>query len=163
MRTRIEPSVATPHDLDSQLLLLQIVRVDRGDLEFSAGGGLDRGCDIANLIVVKIKTRDRVVALRRSRLFLDAERTLVGIELDDAITLRIRHVIRKHRRARIARCGAAHQRHQIMAIENVIAEHERTRITAHERTTENERLRQSIRTRLHAVREIEAPARTVTE
>ena len=90
---------------------------------------------------------------------LDGHGLLVRVELDHAVTLRIVHVVAEHGRAltvlrlrlRLAQRGA-----QTVAVEDVVAQHERTRLTRDELLAQQERLRQTIRGRLHHIGEFHA-------
>ena len=87
---------------------------------------------------------------------LDGHGLLVRVELDHAVTFRIVHVVAEHGRAlavlrlrlRLAQRGA-----QSIAVEDVVAEHERARLARDELLAQQERLRQTIRGRLHHVGE----------
>ena len=59
--------------------------------------------------------------------------------------------------------GLAQQPVQIVAIEDVVAEDERARSAVDEALAEDERLRQAVGARLHAVRDVHAPALAVAE
>ncbi|MNV78999.1 hypothetical protein D3C71_1725290 [compost metagenome] len=55
------------------------------------------------------------------------------------------------------------QPRQFVAIEDVVAQHQRARVLADERRTDQERLRQPLGRRLHRVAEVQAPLRAVAQ
>ena len=60
------------------------------------------GGDVADLLVVEVQAGHRVVALRRLRLLLDAERAPGVVELDHAVALGVVHVVGEDRGAAVA-------------------------------------------------------------
>ena len=95
------PSISTRN-----ALRLKIGTIDVGDLEFAARRRLDAGRDVHDVVVVEIQAGNRVVGLRLLWLFLDAERHAIAVEMHDAITLRILHVIGEYRGATALRVAA---------------------------------------------------------
>src|SRR5689334_11117054 len=57
----IEPGVPSAHELHVQLAVFKIGLVDVGDLEFSTSRWLNVCCDVHDLVIVEIETRDRPV------------------------------------------------------------------------------------------------------
>jgi hypothetical protein len=125
VRAGVQPGIAAAHDLDLELALLQVACVDLGDLELAARAGLDVGGDVAHLRVVEVQARDCVVALGLARLFLDADGTPLAVELDDAIAFRVVHVVGEDRGPAVAPVCAAQQRLEVVAVEDVVAQHQR--------------------------------------
>src|SRR5450830_106884 len=163
MRARIEPSVTTPHDLDIQLLALQIYPVDVSNFQFAARRWLQLGGNLDDLIIVKIQTSHRIVTLRCERLFFQAGGLAVGIEIDDAIALRVLHMIGKHGGAGLMRRRLLQLKLQIMAIENIIAKYEGTRAIANKFLADNKCLRQAIGAFLHCIFELQAPCAAIAQ
>ena len=59
-----------------------------------------------HLVVVEVEPGHGVVRPRRGRLLLDGDRPAVGVELDDAVALRVLDGVGEDRRARGLRRGA---------------------------------------------------------
>src|SRR5206468_87502 len=103
------------------------------------------------------------VRLRMLRLLLDRQRTIVLVELDDAVALRIVNAVCEYGRAGVTAVRAAQRIGQAVAIEDVVAENQTARIAADKLGTDEERLRQAARVGLLGVREADPPLRTVAE
>ena len=125
MRAGVQPGHATSHDFDLQLAFFKVNTIDIGDFQLTARGGLDTGCDVAHLLIIKIQSRDRVVGLGFRRLFLDADRATLRIKTHHTITLRVQHVISKHRRALRAGIRGSELRIQIMTVVEVVTQDQR--------------------------------------
>ena len=97
------------------------------------------------------------------RLLLEAHHASAGVELGDAVSLGIGHRIGKYRRIVGARIRALEHRLEIVAIENIVAEHQRRGVAADELAADDECLRQAVRRRLNRVGETDAPARTIAQ
>lgn len=88
------------------------------------------------------------------------------VELDHAIPFRIVDIIAEHARAPAGlglRDRAAQGRAQTIAVEDVVAQHQRAWLARDELLTQQERLSQTIRRRLHLVREPHPVMRTITQ
>src|SRR5580698_7400840 len=140
MRARIEPRIPTPHDLDIERSVGQITGIDVGDFKLTAWRRLDIRSNIADLVVIEVQPGDRVIRPRLNRLLLDRQRTKVSVELDNPITLRIMHVIRKHRSTLLLRIRTLELLRQIVPVENIVAKNQRRRIIANEVAPNDERL-----------------------
>ena len=163
MRAGVEPRVAAAHDLHAELLLLQVGGVDGGDLELAARARADARGDVAHLLVVEVQARDGVVALGGAGLFLDGKRALLPVELHHAVALGIVHVVGEDGGPRLARGRALQGGLQIVAVEDVVAQHQRAGCAAHEVAPEDEGLREAIGARLHAVAQVQAPLRAAAQ
>ena len=100
------------------------------------------------------------------RLLLDGNGLPVLVELDHAITLRIVHVIAEHARTFTGlglRHGLAQGRAQAVAVEDVVAQHQRARFARDELLAQEERLCQPVRAGLHLVGKAHAVMRAVTQ
>ena len=163
VRAGIEPGVAAAHGLDVELVAREVGLVDVGDLEFTTGRRLYRLRDIDDVLVVEVKSRHSKVGLRLSWLFLKAHGLALLVELDDAVALGVADVVGKDRRA-IRLCGRTlHHHSEVGAVEDVVAQDERTALAREELLPDQERLCESLRLRLHGVRDGDAPLRAVAE
>ena len=163
MRTGVEPGHAAAHDLDIELLQLQVAAVHVGDFQFAARRGLEIARDVADLRIVEIQAGDGIARLRLLGLFLDADGTAFGVEGDDAVALRIGDGIGKHRSASVDFRGLLQLTGQFVAIEDVVAQYQRGRVVADEIATDDEGLRQTVGGGLHGVLDVQSPAGTVAE
>src|SRR6476660_4836247 len=114
-------------------------------------------------MIVEVQTDHREVRLRLFRLLFDRQRAMVLVELDDAVALRIVHAVREYGRPLGARVRALQRFREAMAVEDVVAEDETTRMVADEVGADEKRLRQTSGIRLLGVREPDAPLRPVAE
>ena len=161
----VEPRVAAAQGDDGQRPLLQVHLVERGDLELAAGRGLDPmrlGGDVAR---VEVQAGDGVGALGALGLLLDGDGPPLAVELDDAEALGVVHVVAEDRgAARLGVLDGARQvARQAVAVEDVVAEHERARLAGDEVLADGEGLRQAVRRGLLGVGEVHAIARAVPE
>mmetsp|Transcript_13933 Transcript_13933/g.26024 ORF Transcript_13933/g.26024 Transcript_13933/m.26024 type:complete len:214 (+) Transcript_13933:860-1501(+) len=163
MGAGVQPGVAAAHDLDAELAAPQVLGVHISDLQLTAGAGLDIGRDVADLLVIEIQAGDRVVALRRLGLFFDGQGALVGIELDHAIALGVGHVIGEHAGARVACGGIGQQAREVVSVEDVVTQDQGAGRASDKLAAEDEGLGQAVRAGLHAVADVQAPARTVAQ
>lgn len=159
----VEPSVATAHGLDVKLVAREVGLVDVGNLELTACRWLYRLRDIDDVLIVEIKTRHREIRLWLGWLFLEAHSLALLVKLDDAVALRVADVVGKDRRAVRLRGRALHHDGEVGAVEDVVAQDERTALARKEVLADQERLRESFRLRLHGVRNRDAPLRAVAE
>ena len=96
-----------------------------------------------HVLVVEVQAGHRVMRLRLRRLLLDGHGLPVLVELDHAIPFRIVDIIAEHARA-LAGLGlrdrATQSRAQTVAVEDVVAQHQRARLARDELLTQQERL-----------------------
>ena len=163
VRTGVEPGVAPAHDFNVELVLLKIAFVDVGDFQLATVRRFDVGCNVADLLVVEIQTRDGVVAFGLGGLFFDAQGALVGVKVDHAIALGVVNVVGKHAGTAGALVGAGQQFDEVVAVENVVAQHQGARVVAHKLFANDEGLRQPVRAGLHRVLNVHAPLAAVTQ
>lgn len=161
----VQPRVAAAEGDHGQHPLLQVHLVERGDLQLAAGGRLNLvglGGDVAR---VEVEPRDGVGALGLGGLLLDGDGPPLAVELHDAEALGVVHVVAEDRgAARLGVLGGARQvARQAVAVEDVVAEHERARLAGDEVLADGECLRQAVRRGLLCVGEVHAVARTVPE
>ena len=161
----VKPRVAAAEGDDGQRPLLQVHLVERSDLQLAARGGPDLmrlGGDVAR---VEVQAGDGVGALGLGGLLLDGDGPPLPVELHDAEALGVVHVVAEDRGA--ARLGVLHGARQMarkaVAVEDVVAEHQRARLAGDELLADGERLRQAVRAGLLRVGEVHAVARAVPE
>ena len=139
----VQPRVAAAEGDDGQRPLLQVHLVERGDLELAAGRGLHAmglGCHVAR---VEVEPRDGVGALGLGGLLLDGDGPALPVELHDAEALGVVHVVAEDRGAARLRVldGARQVARQAVAVEDVVAEHQRARLAGDEVLADGEGLR----------------------
>ena len=163
MRAGIQPRVAALHDLHIEIALIQIGLVHGRDFQFASGAGLDGLGDVHDLPVVEVQAGDGIVALGLGGLFFDAHRTAALVESDHAIALGVVHVIGEDGGA-IGLLACGHQLLlQVMAVEDVVAQHQCAGCAVQELLADDEGLCQPIRAGLHGVLEIQAPLAPVAQ
>ena len=161
----VQPRVAAAEGHHGQRPLLQVHLVERGDLELASGRGLDLvglGCHVAR---VEVQAGDGVGALGLGGLLLDGDGPALPVELHDAEALGVVHVVAEDRgAARLGVLDGARQvARQAVAVEDVVAQHERAGLAGDELLADGERLRQAVRARLLGVGQVHAVARAVPE
>lgn len=161
----VQPRVAAAEGHHGQRPLLQVHLVERGDLQLAARGRLDPmrlGGDVAR---VEVQAGDGVGALGLLGLLLDGDGPPLAVELHDAEALGVVDVVAEDRgAARLGVLDGARQvARQAVAVEDVVAEHERARLAGDELLADGKGLGQAVRARLLGVGEPHAVARAVTE
>ena len=120
------------------------------------------GGDVAR---VEVQAGDGVGALGALGLLLDGDGPALAVELHDAEALGVVHVVAEDRGA--ARLGVLHGARQVarqaVAVEDVVAEHERARLAGDEVLADGEGLCQAVGARLLGVGEVHAVARAIPE
>ena len=161
----VQPRVAAAQRHHGQRPLLQVHLVERGDLQLTARGGLDPMRLGRHVARVEVQAGDCVGALGLGGLLLDGDGPPLAVELDDAEALGVVDVVAEDRGA--ARLcvlhGARQMARQAVAVEDVVAEHERARLAGDEVLADGERLREAVRRGLLGVGEVHAVARAVPE
>ena len=161
----VQPRVAAAQGDDGQRPLLQVHLVERGDLQLAAGRRphlMRLGGHVAR---VEVQAGDGVGALWLGGLLLDGDGPPQRIELDDAEALGVVHVVAEDRGAARLRVldGLLQVARKAVAVEDVVAEHERARLAVDELLADGEGLRQAVGARLLGVGEADAVARAVPE
>ena len=105
MGASVEPGDPAAEHLDVQRTALKIGAIDVGYLKLTAGGGLEPLRNLRTARIVEVQSGHGVVGAGRRRLFLEPHGLAAGIELHDAIGLRVAHVVREYRGSRGARRG----------------------------------------------------------
>lgn len=161
----VEPRVAAAQGHDGERPLLQVHLVERRDLQLAAGRGLDPMCLGGHVARVEVQAGDGVGALGLGGLLLDGDGPALRIELHDAEALGVVHVVAEDRGA--ARLGVLDGARQVagqaIAVEDVVAEHQRARLAGDELLADGERLGQAVRRGLLGVGQVHAVARAVPE
>ena len=161
----VQPRVAATEGDHGQRPLLQVHLVERGDLELAARGRLHPMCLGGHVARVEVQAGDGVGALGALGLLLDGDGPALAVELHDAEALGVVHVVAEDRGA--ARLGVLHGARQVagqaVAVEDVVAEDEGTRLAGDEVLADGEGLRQAVGAGLLGVGEVHAVARAVPE
>ena len=161
----VQPRVPAAQRHDGQRPLLQVHLVERGDLQLAAGRRphlMRLGGHVAR---VEVQAGDGVGALGALGLLLDGDGAALAVELHDAEALGVVHVVAEDRGAARLRVlhGARQVARQAVAVEDVVAEHQGTRLAGDELLADGEGLRQAVRAGLLGVGEVHAVARAVPE
>ena len=137
----------------------------RTNWDASKGGGAHGGGAVADVARVEVEAGHGVAALGARGLLLDGDGVVVLVELHDAEALRVVHAVAEDGGA--ARpgvpCGAAQVAREPVAVEDVVAEHERAGLAAAELSADDEGLGQAVRAGLLGVGEADAEVRAVPE
>lgn len=161
----VEPRVAAAEGDDGQRPLLQVHLVERGDLQLAAGRRLDPMRLGGHVARVEVQAGNGVGALGLGGLLLDGDGPALPVELHDAEALGVVHVVAEDR-GPTGLCvlhGARQVARQAVAVEDVVAEHQRARLAGDELLADGEGLRQAVGARLLGVGEVHAVARAVPE
>lgn len=161
----VQPRVAAAEGHHGQRPLLQVHPVEVGDLQLAAGRGLDLAGLGGHVARVEVQAGDGVGALGALGLLLDGDGPPLRIELHDAEALGVVHVVAEDRGA-TGLCvldGARQVARQPVAVEDVVAEHQRARLAGDELLADGECLRQAVRRGLLGVGQVDAVARAVPE
>ena len=161
----VQPRVPAAQRHDRQRPLLQVHLVERGDLQLAARGGLHPMCLGGHVARVEVQAGDGVGALGALGLLLDGDGPALAVELHDAEALGVVHVVAEDRGA--ARLGVLHGARQVagqaVAVADVVAEDEGTRLAGDEVLADGEGLRQAVGAGLLGVGQVHAVARAVPE
>ena len=161
----VEPRVASAEGDHGQRPLIQVHLVERGDLQLPAGGRLNLVGFGGHVSRVEVQAGDGVGALGLGGLLLDGDGPPLAVELHDAEALGVVHVVAEDRGA--ARLGVLDGARQVarkaVAVEDVVAEHQRARLAGDELLADGECLCEAVRAGLLGVGEVHAVARAVAE
>lgn len=161
----VQPRVAAAEGHHGERPLLQIHLVERGDLQLAACGGLHLGGAGGHVARVEVQAGDGVGALGLGGLLLDGDGPPLAVELHDAEALGVVHVVAEDRGAARLRVldGARQVAAEAVAVEDVVAEHQRARLAGDELLADGEGLCEAVRRGLLGVGEVHAVARAVPE
>ena len=154
MRASIEPSKTPAHDLNIERIVVQVSLVHIGNLKLPSRAGFDRCSNIAYPMIIKIEARYRITTSRLLGFFFDRERLVIFIKFNYAVALRIVHVIRKYRCTSALFISALQLLNELMAIKNIITQHQGAGIIAYKRPSQNKGLCETIGGWLYAVADI---------
>ena len=154
----VEPGKATAKCLDLELAVSQEGLVDGGDLQLTAGTGLDVLGDIYHLVRVEVQAHDGVVALGLGRLLFDGEAVALLVELGHAVAFGVGDPVAEDGGLPLGsiRDGLLEHRDEAAAVEDVVAQHEAGAVVADEFFSDNEGLRQPVGTGLLGIFEADA-------
>lgn len=161
----VQPRVPAAERHHGQRPLLQVHPVEVGDLQLAARGGLHPMRLGGHVARIEVQAGDGVGALGALGLLLDGDGLPLPVELHDAEALGVVHVVAEDR-GPTGLCvldGARQVARQAVAVEDVVAEHERARLAGDELLADGEGLRQAVGARLLGVGEVDAVARAVPE
>ena len=161
----VQPRVAAAEGDDGERPLLQVHPVEVGDLQLAARGGLDLVGLGGHVARVEVQPGNGVGALRLGGLLLDGDGPPLRIELHDAEALGVVDVVAEHSGPpRLGVLDGARQvAGQAVAVEDVVAQHQRAGLAGDEVLADGECLRQAVRRGLLGVGEAHAVARAVPE
>ena len=161
----VQPRVAAAEGDHGERPLLQVHLVERGDLQLAACGGLHLGGAGGHVARVEVQAGHGVGALGALGLLLDGHGPPPAVELHDAEALGVVHVVAEDRgSARLGVPGGARQvARQAVAVEDVVAEHQRARLAGDELLADGEGLREAVRRGLLGVGEAHAEAGAVAQ
>ena len=161
----VQPRVAAAERHHGQRPLLQVHLVERGDLQLAARGRLHPMGLGGHVARVEVQAGDGVGALGALGLLLDGDGTALPVELHDAEALGVVHVVAEDRGPTGLGVldGARQVAAEAVAVEDVVAEHQSTRLAGDEVLADGERLGQAVGARLLGVGQVHAVARAVPE
>ena len=161
----VQPRVASAQGHHGQRPLLKVYAVEVGDLELASGRRLDLVRLGGHVARVEVQAGDGIAGLGLLGLLLDGDGPAPRIELDDAEALGVVHVVAEDRGApRLGVLDGARQvARQAVAVEDVVAQHERAGLAGDEVLADGECLGQAVRARLLGVGEAHAVAGAVPE
>ncbi len=151
MIARIQPGKAAPQSLHAQVAPAQIFVVDTRDLDLPARRRLHIGRDTDHIIVIEIKPRHGIIALRLCRLLLYGKRPAVLVKLHHAVLSGIPHIVAEDRRPFFSGSHLAKHPGKALPIENIIPQHERHPVIPDKIRPDDKSVRQSSRVFLHGI------------
>ena len=160
---RVQPGVATAHDFDVELALLEVKAVQVGDFVFAAGGGFEALGQVYDLVVVEVQAGDGVAGFGGLGLFFEAQHFALGIELGDAVAFGVVHMVGEDAGAMFALHGVAQQFVKVVAVEDVVAQHQGGGRVADELLTNHKGLGQAVGAGLHGVLQVQTPFAAVAQ
>ena len=125
--------------------------------------GLRLRAQIDDLVIVEVESGNGVVGLGLLWLLFEAEYLAASVELDDAVALGVMHVVGEDGGAGAALVGTAEDLVEVVAVEDVVTQHEGRVVVADETGTDDEGLGKTIRAGLHRVLEVDTPLAAVAE
>src|SRR6202158_4122350 len=166
MRARVEPCHASAHHADVELIAFEIHAIDIGDFKYAALRRFEARSNFDDLTIVKIKSGDRVTGFWLVRLLFNAERLWrlsMRIELDDTIALGIVDGVSKNAGSLGLERSCAQFFDEVVSVENIVAEHQRTTAGADEILADQKCLGNPFGLRLRRVLEMDAVPGAIAE
>jgi hypothetical protein len=99
----------------------EIAAVDVGDFQFAARGGLHFLRMANDVVAVEIEPGHGPLRARLRQLFLDRGGAPLAVRGDDAVSLRVGHLVGKNGRAEIALRHPAQELRRTLPIEDAVA------------------------------------------
>src|SRR5690606_16150600 len=130
---------------------IEVRPVHVGDLQLPPFRGPDLAGDLDYVVVVEVEPGHGVVGPGVLRLLLDRQGAPVRIQVHHAVTLRVTNVVPEDVGASRPRGSLQQLSGEAVAVEDVVAENQGRRIGSDERLPNDERLRESLRSRLYRV------------
>ena len=115
---------ASAEEFDVEIAAFEVEAVEVGDLQFTAFRGLEAAGEGDDIGVVKVDAGYGVVGLGLRGFFFEGNNAAVGGEFDDAVALRVCDMITENGRAGGAAAGALQGLHEVVAVEEIVAEDE---------------------------------------
>ena len=163
VRAGVEPGEPAAELDQRRPVLAHVGEVDVGDLQLAARRRLQRARDVDHVVVVEVQPGDRLVRARLLGLLLDGDQLAVRADLADAVALGVLHRVAEQDAAVELAHGLLEAAREALAVEDVVAEHQRHVVVADEVRADDEGLGQPVRARLLGVGEREAELVAVAE
>ena len=139
----VQPCKASSQCFHTQGSSLQILVVDAGNFNFTPCGGFYVFRNLHYIIVIKIKTRHRIIALGMLRLFFDGKSLAVFIKLHYTVLSRISYIIAENRRALFPGCHFLKHSGKALSVKNIVAQNQRHPVITDEIRADDKGVRQS--------------------
>ena len=162
----VEPGEAALQGLYLQVLLGEVLLVDGGDFQFTAGTGLDVLGYLYHAVRIEVEADDGIVALGLCRLLFDAEAVAFGVELSNTVAFGVVDKIAEDGSLAVLLGGTytlAQQLAEACSVEDVVAQDQTGTVVADELFTDDESLSQSVGRGLLGVFEVEAIVAAVAQ
>ena len=163
MRTGIKPGNAPRHQFHAKILAFKIGFIDIRNFKLASGGRLHLFRDFKHVRIIEIKPGYRKIRLRVLRFLFNADCPMLIIELNNAIALRIRHVITKHRSSVIPAHRALQHLSESVPEEQVVTKNQTRVVALDEVLAERKRLSEPRRLFLDNVSKGAPPLRTILQ
>ncbi len=150
---------------DVQQVLLEKQAVEVSYLEFTASARLERPGELDDRAGVEVGARNGKRRLRRLGLLFERDGTSTCIKLNNTEVFRLLqpNPVSEHQGAANRLPGFLHSLDETIAVEDIVAEHQRHVVVADEVASDNERLCDTSRFLLDGIREVDVQAVAVTE
>jgi len=159
----VEPGHAPTHQLHLQLAFFEIHPVEIGDFQLAAVGGPHLAGALYHGVVVEVEAGHGKAGAGFGGFFLQAEHPAIGIELHHAVALRVAHGVGEDGGPAAVAVAGGELGHQVVAVEEVVAQHQGGRRTLQEAGADQEGLGQACGAGLYGVVNGNAPGTAVAE